>query len=184
MATERPATVGAALREHLREHGLPDDSGVSLRWVRLRFLGLPLVFPNFDARRAVLVHHDVHHLLTGYGTSWRGEAEIGAFEIASGCKHHWAAWLFNLGGFSFGLCIAPRRTWRAFVRGRRCTNFYGRPAADVLRTDTAEARHTLGLDRPAPVGSVRDALAFVGWVVLVSAAPVGAVALLLAAAIG
>jgi hypothetical protein len=159
-------TVGAELGAHLRAQGLPADSGVSLRWVRVRFLGVPLVFPNFDARRAVLVYHDVHHLLTGYDTSWRGEGEIGAFEIATGCKHYWAAWMFNFGGFLFGLCIAPRRTFCAFVRARQCSNYYGRPIDDVLHKDVATARRELGLDRAAGPGTGRDALVFGGWVLL------------------
>jgi NADPH:quinone reductase-like Zn-dependent oxidoreductase len=34
--------------------------------------------------------HDIHHVLTGYDTTWRGKAEIGAWEIASGCGRHYA----------------------------------------------------------------------------------------------
>src|SRR5437879_1772025 len=30
------------------------------------------------------------------GVAWRGEAEIGAWEIASGCGRHHAAWILNL----------------------------------------------------------------------------------------
>ncbi len=29
--------------------------------------------------------HDVHHVVTGDGTAWIGEAEIGAWEIGSRC---------------------------------------------------------------------------------------------------
>ena len=159
--------IGDLLREHLRAQGLPEDSGVSLRWVRVRFLGVPIWFPNFDARRSILVAHDVHHLLTGYETTWRGEAEIGGFEIATGCRHYWAAWFFNFGGLLFGLVIAPLRTFRAFVRGRHCTNFYGVDTEAVLQRTVAEGRHELGLDRSVPRAVPSDALAFLGWTVLV-----------------
>jgi len=156
-----------ALADHLAHSGLPVDSGVSQRWVRVRLLGLPIVFPNFDARRAVLVEHDVHHLLTGYRTDWTGEAEIGAYEIASGCRHLWAAWFFNFGGFLFGLLIAPRRTFRAFVRGRRGTNFYGADRERTLQSTVAEARCLLGLDRAPGPATRRDGLAFAGFAALV-----------------
>jgi hypothetical protein len=162
-------TVGQRLAAHLRAQGLPADSGVAQRWARVRFLGVQLVFPNFDARRAILVLHDVHHLLTGYATTWRGEGEIGAFEIATGCKRYWAAWMFNLGGFLFGLVLAPARTWRAFVRGRRCTNFYGQPADAVLQRTVAGARAELGLDRPPPAATAADRIAFARWAALVVA---------------
>lgn len=171
--------LGAALREHLAASGLPLDSGVSQRWIRVRFLGIPVVFPNFDARRAVLVTHDVHHLLTGYRTDWRGEAEIGGFEIATGCKHLWAAWFFNFGGFLFGLVIAPRRTFAAFVRGRRCSNFYGEDRQRLLARTVEEARRELGLDRETGPAAWRDVRAFSTWVLAVVSAYVAAPALLL-----
>jgi hypothetical protein len=171
--------LGAALREHLAASGLPLDSGVSQRWIWVRFIGIPVVFPNFDARRAVLVTHDVHHLLTGYRTDWRGEAEIGGFEIASGCKQFWAAWFFNLGGFLFGLVIAPRRTFAAFVRGRRCANFYGADPRRMLEHTVDAARRELGLDRDVGPATARDVLAFLGWVLVVVGAYVVAPLLLL-----
>jgi hypothetical protein len=160
-------TVGQALADHLRAHGLPADSGVAQRWAKVRLLGVPVWFPNFDARRAILVLHDVHHLLTGYPTTWRGEGEIGGFEIATGCKRYWAAWFFNFGGFLFGLVLAPLRTWRAFVRGRHCRNFYGKRTADVLERTVAEARQELRLDRPVPRATLADRVAFAGWVLWV-----------------
>jgi hypothetical protein len=171
--------LGAALREHLAASGLPVDSGVSQRWIWVRFLGIPVVFPNFDARRAVLVTHDVHHLLTGYCTDWRGEAEIGGFEIASSCRRFWAAWFFNLGGFLFGLVIAPRRTFAAFVRGRRCSNFYGADPRRVLERSVDGARRELGLDLETGPATASDVLAFCGWVLVVVGAYVLAPALLL-----
>jgi hypothetical protein len=35
------------------------------------------------------------------------------------------AWVLNLQAMILGLLIAPRRTWRAFRRGRRSGNLYG-----------------------------------------------------------
>ena len=180
MADDRP--LRTALAEYLAVAGLPADSGTSQRWVKVRLLGIPIVFPNFDARRAVLVEHDVHHLLTGYRTDWTGEAEIGAYEIATGCRHLWAAWFFNFGGFLFGLLIAPRRTWRAFVRGRRGANFYGADRERTLQRTVAEARCLLGLDRAVGPATFTDGLAFLGWAVLVvayGALPIAALAAVL-----
>jgi hypothetical protein len=61
---------------------------------------------------------------TGYDTTLVGEAEIGAWELASGCRHYYAAWVLNLGAVLIGLVLAPRRVSRAFVRGWQCTNLY------------------------------------------------------------
>jgi ubiquinone biosynthesis protein Coq4 len=36
--------------------------------------------------------HDLHHLVTGYPTDWKGELEISAWEIAGSCRGYVAAW--------------------------------------------------------------------------------------------
>lgn len=66
-----------------------------------------------------MLPHDLHHVATGYGTTLVGEAEIGAWELASGCRHYYVAWILNLGAVVTGLFLAPRRVVRAFQRGWR-----------------------------------------------------------------
>jgi hypothetical protein len=48
--------------------------------------GLSLKFPNTEGRKRAVPLHDLHHVLTGYGTDWIGEAEIGAWELGGGCN--------------------------------------------------------------------------------------------------
>ena len=102
--------------------------------------------------------HDLHHIAAEYGTDWPGEGEIAAWEIASGCGGYHAAWLLNLGGFGAGLLVAPRRVFRAFLRGRRAkTNLY-KNGIDESRLDQMTVgilRDELGLR--APVTSARSA---------------------------
>ena len=159
---------------HLASRGIPLDSGVSQRWARVYMFGIPIVFPNFDARRRILFTHDVHHLLTGYDVTWTGEAEIGAFEIVTGCRHFWAAWFFNLGGYLFGLVIAPRRMFRAVVRARTCRNFYGDDEQRIGALTVAAARSELGLDRAPGRATLVDAIVFGLWAVAIVALYVAA----------
>jgi hypothetical protein len=69
---------------------------VVARWVKLQAGPIPLYLLNTKARVAAVRFHDIHHVVTAYNTTWTGEAEIGAWEIASGCAYHYAAWLLNL----------------------------------------------------------------------------------------
>jgi len=87
--------------------------------------------------RAVRLHN-LHHIVTGYQTDIKGEAEIGAWEVGSGCGNFWHAWALNMGAFGLGLFIAPVRTLRAFVRGLRTDNLYHHYARleDPLLDDT------------------------------------------------
>ena len=127
MHFEDTVLVRDARTEFFRLAGLPGDGGYSARSIHFRIGILSFALPNSAARRRAVPLHDLHHLATGYDTSWRGEAEIAAWELASGCSSYRAAWLLNLLAFPLGLVIAPVRTWRAFRRGRSSENLYDGP---------------------------------------------------------
>ena len=107
----------------------------------------PMAFPNTNQRVRSVRIHDVHHVLTGYATSWRGEGEIAAWELASGCRDHIASWYLNFWAALIGLFIAPRAVLRAFRRGRASRNLYAREWDDgILDRSVGELRRELGLD--------------------------------------
>lgn len=140
-------TLREARAQYFRESGIEGDGGSSRRWVRIKLGPVPILIPNTTGRRAALLPHDLHHVATGYHTTLVGEAEIGAWELASGCRHYYAAWILNLGAVAIGLVLAPRQLVRAFQRGRRCTNLY-RLGIDPDWPDqtVSHLRHRLGLD--------------------------------------
>src|SRR5437762_12518544 len=108
-----------------RDAKLGPDGGYSDRWVRVETKPIPFYFPNWPARVAAARLHDLHHIAAEYETDWPGEAEIAAWEIASGCARYHAAWILNFGAFGAGLVVAPRRLFGAFLRGRDAkTNLY------------------------------------------------------------
>jgi hypothetical protein len=137
---------GRARDQYLRENGIDEDGGYARKWVRIKLGPVPVLFPNTTGRRAALLPHDLHHVATGYGTTLVGEAEIGAWELASGCRHFYAAWILNLGAVVIGLFLAPRRVVRAFRRGWRCTNLYHLGVdADWSEETVSRLRQRLGL---------------------------------------
>ena len=138
------------------------------RWVKVRFGGRSFpVFPNTPARVAATRLHDLHHVVTEYDTSWVGEGEIGAWELGSGCGPYLVSWVMSLSVFGIGCVIAPRRTLRAFVRGRHSRNFYRKGYdASRLQQSVGDVRRELGLDQPVPVATAADLLSFSAWVAL------------------
>jgi hypothetical protein len=141
-----------------------DNGGYDKKWVRLKAGPFVIAFPNIEARKVAVRYHDLHHVLTGYEANWGGEAEIGAWEIGAGCGGYWVAWLLNLSAFGFGLAIAPRRTFRAFVRGRHSNSLYARAFGDdLLALTVAELRARLRLDDAPIAPTLRDRIAFLGW---------------------
>jgi hypothetical protein len=101
---------------------------------------LPFPFPNTPARVKAVRFHDLHHVLTGYRTDIVGEFEISAWEIAAGCKSMTAAWVLNLGGLAAGIFRCPKRTFAAFVRGRRHDTLYGEDYDALLDITVDDAR--------------------------------------------
>jgi hypothetical protein len=117
------------------------------RWVKLKMGPIPIAFPNTAARKRTVKLHDLHHIATEYQTTWRGEAEISAWELAAGCHRHWVAWALNSAAMFMGLFIAPRRTVRAFRRGRSSRTLYRNAELDpaMLEMSVGELRTALGL---------------------------------------
>jgi len=164
------ATLREARRTYFDANGFGDDGGYSAAWVDFKLGSLPFPFPNTAGRVRAVRYHDLNHVLTGYDTDLAGEYEISAWEVASGCRDFAAAWQLNLAGMAGGMLYVPRRTFRAFVRGRRCRSLYGEPFDDLLDLRVGEARaRFLGPDPSVPA-TLGDRLHFVAaagaaWVV-------------------
>ena len=151
----------AARETYFRHSGLGPDGGYSTAWVRFGIGPLRVPIPNTSARRAALPFHDLHHIATGYTTSWTGEGEIAAWELAAGCGAYSAAWLLNLVAFPIGFVLAPGRVWLAFLRGRGSHTLYAeRWDPGWLDLSVSVLRQRLGLTRPLPPARVRDLLLF------------------------
>jgi hypothetical protein len=154
------------------------DGGISDRWVVLRVGRVPMPFLNTSARRKALWLHDVNHLVAGTSEGNVGEAEISAWELASGgCGRYVAAWALDLSGMLLGM-IWPLHVIKAFAAGRTMRNVYDLDLNDVLDMDLVELRqilHQPGNRRLASFGT--STALFVGYLVL--AVPVGLLFLLM-----
>lgn len=171
-------TVRAARDAYLKANGF-SLAGYTDPWFTIEFGRIPLKLPNTKSRRAAVPLHDLHHVATGYATDYRGEAEIAAWEIAAGCGRYAAAWLLNLGAMGIGMWLAPRRVFRAFVRGRRSTSLYHRAIGDDLLAMEVEALQRELAVPMAPVPATwRDRVTFAGWlgVAVVASLPILALA--------
>lgn len=160
-ATYDPAsTMRDARTLYFQVNGFGESGGYDDPWVDFKLGPIPMPFPNTPGRVRAVRYHDLHHVLTGYDTDIVGEFEISAWEIAAGCKGFVAAWQLNLGGMFGGLLVAPRRTLRAFLRGRHSRTLYGDDLEALLRSQVGELRTRMGVDTPTPSPAVGDALLF------------------------
>lgn len=104
------------------------------------------VFPVLR-REGPIVLHDIHHMITGYAPTWRGEAALAAWEIGSGgCRWHVLYWIDRLSFILIGLLIAPVDTLRAFRRGLRGHNLFALDTEEVLRMEVEDVRRYAHLE--------------------------------------
>jgi hypothetical protein len=136
-------TVQAALDAYLLANGFSVEAYHAPTF-QLTILGRVREFPNSPQRQWAIPLHDLHHVATGYGTDFAGEAEIGAWELGAGCRTP-IVYLLNIIAVAFGMVLSPVRVWRAFGHGLRARTLY-RMAIDrsaCLALDLLTFRHML-----------------------------------------
>ena len=159
-------TLREARSRYFALNNFGDDGGYHDRWVKIEFGPLPIFFPNISSRAWAVRYHDLHHILTEYATTVEGEAEIAGWEVATGDLPNLAGWFLDLGGFTYGLLLCPRRLYRAFLRGRRSKSLYPTPFTDeLLSRKVSEVRGALNLNQETAAARFCDQLAFLKWAI-------------------
>jgi len=111
-------------------------------------LGIRFRVPNTPKHRWAIMLHDLHHVATGFGTDFTGEAEISAWEARQGLRTlgFYTGWI--VGNLALlGFVLAPRRALSAW-RASRAPNLFHRPDLayeEILGMSVAELRRLLGL---------------------------------------
>ena len=144
-------TTEEALNEHFVATGIYPEGCTRESWYPGNLVALQLgswtlpIFPILDRNGPILLH-DIHHMITGYPPTWKGEAELAGWEIGSGgCRRHLFYWLDRLSFLLLGGVAAPAATWRAFRRGLGNRNLYGRDPEEVLQMNVAELERYVGV---------------------------------------
>ena len=76
-------SVRDGLATYLFENGF-DTRQYDDDFVTVNFWGIRFTLPNPPNRKLAIRYHDLHHVMTGYGTDPIGEAEISAWELRRG----------------------------------------------------------------------------------------------------
>lgn len=151
---------------YFRENGFGEDGGYAERWIKVKVWRIPIWLPNTAGRVQAVKLHDLHHVLTEYPTTWRGEAAISAWEVGSGgLRRFWAGWWLDLMNVAQGLVVNPRGVYRGFMRGRSTSNLFATKFNDeLLDSCVGDYRGRLKLDEAVRAPRFTDHLAFAFWV--------------------
>jgi hypothetical protein len=144
------ATTGETVRAG-RDRYLADNSLTVASYTES---GFPIYVGRWPVRlpNPGLLHlHDLHHVVTGYGTGLVGEAEISAYELRAGCRS-FMVHMLCVGAILGAMFVAPRRIIRAWrrARGARTLYYTNIPYETLLDMSLAELRQHLNI---APEGS-------------------------------
>ena len=140
-------TIKQALPLFYAKYGLQPDGGIGDPTVKIDlFKGFSLYFPNFKARKQAVLRHDIHHLVTEYTAEIKGETEISAWELSTGCSQNWAAFTINTYSFMSGILFNPARIWKAWLKGRTTDNLYYKKYTDeeLLNRTVIDLKEELG----------------------------------------
>ena len=140
-------TLRAVIKRDHAVKGMPNSD----RWLSFRFnqVWVP-VFPLFalpETVKDLVLIHDAHHLITGYGTDFRGEMELNAWTLASGGYFFNGAPWWALGQDGEALLNAihsliwmPREFLSAFRKGWRQHSLYALDVDTALEMDLEDAK--------------------------------------------
>lgn len=145
-------SVRAARDRYLAANGLDTASYAAPRFV-LALGKLRVTLPN----PGLLPYHDLHHVLTGFGSDPIGEAEISVFELRGGGANGMVTGLC-VAGILYGLVLAPRRVVRAWHRCASTRSLYGGaiPYDALLAMTVGELRTALGIPPDGLAEQMRD----------------------------
>ena len=115
-------SVGQAVDEYMTENGFT-IAEYTAKTVTLFAGPLSFRFPNPPARAKVVPLHDIHHVVTGFGTDVIGEGEQGIWELRAGCPAPIAIFLNGLAAAG-GFLLSPKRIIRAFLSAKNATTLY------------------------------------------------------------
>ena len=117
-------TVGDAVARmpFCKDHFFAPES--PSKWWYFKVLGLKIYCFNFDWRKRALFTHDLHHVVTGYPCTMKGEMQVATWEFAAGRFPNIFSNLFCLPLVASGTLLIPRKTFKAFQSGLQSRSLF------------------------------------------------------------
>jgi hypothetical protein len=110
--------------------------------------GIDLIIPNPPRRRHIIKIHDLHHVLTGYGTDLPGEGEVSVWELSAGTRvvGPYVLALIVISAI-LGMFIAPGRMLRAWHASKGARPLWSSPMTyeQMLAMSVGELRTYAGM---------------------------------------
>ena len=115
-------TIRDQITQFRIDNNIPVDGGEDDDWFIVKVGFITVKLPNPSWRKKVIHLHDIHHLLNNCDTSWKGEAYIAGWEIATGFWSVFPVCVYVFLAMAYSLFIKPLDVYRGYRDG---INFTG-----------------------------------------------------------
>jgi hypothetical protein len=138
--------VREARDAYFRENGF-SLAAYAAPYAVMSLFGLAVRIPNPAARKRNIRYHDLHHVLTGFGTDLAGEGEVAAWQFRAGLPASLFLRALITSGLLLGALVAPRRVLAAWRAGRGCRSLFKQlpPYEELLEKTVGELRELVGV---------------------------------------
>ncbi|WP_299623975.1 hypothetical protein [uncultured Tenacibaculum sp.] len=110
-------TVSQKLDSFYIENNLAEHGGENENFFYLHFKLFSLKLPNSEFRKKVVYIHDIQHVLFDCDTTWKGEAYIAGWEIATGIWKHLPIGIMSIWAMGFSLLFYPKEVIDGYKKG-------------------------------------------------------------------
>ena len=110
-------TIQQKLTNFYIQNNLDKDGGENNDWFYLHFKFFSLKLPNSQFRKDIIHIHDIEHILYNCDTTWKGEAFIAGWEIATGLWKKLPIGIMSLWAMGFSLLIHSKEVIKGYKEG-------------------------------------------------------------------
>lgn len=109
--------VSEKLQEFYIRNNLPEDGGENKDYFFLTFRFFSIKLPNSDFRKKIVYIHDIQHMLYNKDITWKGEAFIAGWEIATGIWKKLPIGFMSLWAMGFSFLIHSKEIIKGYKEG-------------------------------------------------------------------
>jgi hypothetical protein len=135
--------------EYIHENGF-SIAGYAETKSKVNVAGIDLTIPNPPKRRYIIKVHDLHHVITGYGTDLVGEGEVSFWELRAGTRvvGSYVLLLIVISAI-LGTFIAPGRMLRAWRASKGARGLWSSPFSyeQMMEASVGDLRTYAGIPR-------------------------------------
>ncbi|CAL2087770.1 hypothetical protein [Tenacibaculum sp. 190524A05c] len=137
--------ISQKLDQFYTQNNLDKNGGQDNDYFMMKFRFFSLKLPNSEFRKKVVYIHDIEHVLFDCDVSWKGEAYIAGWEIATGMWKHFPIGIMSLWAMGFGLFTHPKDVLNGYKKGLNYTGLIDRkiPKNEIMNLTLKEVDHLL-----------------------------------------